>query len=666
MRDYLKFSVLMLILLLMCTYASPSPPLHGLAKKVVIVSLDAVRPDRVINLTSRGLLPALSRILKEGTWAEFMYPGFPACTAPSHSTISTGAPVYITGITGNSMHVPGLPIYGKKSGFDASLLMAEPVWEALDKQGLTCVITAFPHSTPAFWKGKLTHSYLFNPYDASLGVATYSKLYTTNRSIPGYPEVIKLREARGWANLNALGKVLKPLEAKIRLGDSYWWILIYDSDGDGIYDRVAIVPSEVKDASLARAVLSEGEWSKPINATITYKGKRYTVAPLFKALKIHDLRDFRLYRTIMRPLEKPWYTDFKLAKEVWNEVVVKVGMVTDADWWGLEHGWFNEDVFMETAVLTTNFFISFTDYLIKHTNWSLFMTYTPVVTNVETQFLGLVTPSMPYYDPVKAKRYWKYITKAYELADKLLERVLSDVNLSNTAVIVVSDHGNYPVKKWIDINAVLAKAGLIAYDKEGKIIWNETKAYFTGYGQVWINLRGREKGGIVDPKDYSKIVKEIMSALESLKDPETGEPVMALVLTNEEAKYLGMGGPRAGDVIFSPRPGYGWRYAGVIWNKIPLEGGVPKVFFKVKPLREPTAIHGPLNAFKELHAIFGAIGAGIKKGTRIPPVRSIDVAPTVAYLLGVKPPINAAGLPILTAIKGYPEGREVITVSLPG
>jgi len=411
-------------------------------------------------------------------------------------------------------------------------------------------------------------------------------------------------------------------------------------------------------------VLSEGEWSRPINATVTYKGKEYSVAPLFKAIEISDLKDFRLYRTIMRPLEKPWYTDFALAKEVWNNVVVKVGMVTDADYWGLEHGWFDEEVFMETAELTTEFFTRFTDYLMKHTGWELFMTYTPVITNVETQFLGLIDPLMPYYDPVKAKKYWGYIVKAYQLADKLLEAVLKDVDLGKTVVIVVSDHGNYPVKKWIDVNAALAKEGLIAYDSEGKILWEETKAYFTGYGQIWVNLKGREKGGIVDPSEYNKVVAEILEALTSLKDPETEEPVIALALTNEEAKYLGLGGPRAGDVIFSPRPGYGWRYAGVKWNKVPLEGGVPKVFFKVKPLKEPTAIHGPLYAFKELHAIFGAVGAGINKGVKIPPIRSIDVAPTVAFLLGVSPPLNSTGLPILTAIKG--QLKVKITVALPG
>ena len=41
-----------------------------------------------------------------------------------------------------------------------------------------------------------------------------------------------------------------------------------------------------------------------------------------------------------------------------------------------------------------------------------------------------------------------------------------------------------------------------------------------------------------------------------------------------------------------------------------------------------------------------AMGRGVPAGSRLPAVRMIDVAPTVARLLGIEPPLQAEGVPI--------------------
>jgi hypothetical protein len=47
-----------------------------------------------------------------------------------------------------------------------------------------------------------------------------------------------------------------------------------------------------------------------------------------------------------------------------------------------------------------------------------------------------------------------------------------------------------------------------------------------------------------------------------------------------------------------------------------------------------------------MHGIFVAIGRGVPKGARLPRVRAIDVAPSVAQLLGIAPPAQSEGAPI--------------------
>jgi len=240
----------------------------------VILSIDAARTDITYDLSSQDVLPGFKRMIDLGVYSEGMIVSFPSATAVSHAVISTGADPSVTGITGNSIHFPGLRVDKTVSGFDGRYLLAEPIWMAADRQGMRAVVASFPQSTPGFWSGKVKSSVLFDPYSSLVSPISYSALYTTNKNIAG-ASYVSFTVAENWRNLQGLGAVYKPHQASVRLGDSVWWLLVYDSNNDGVLDKLAIVPNE-KDASQSLAILSEGEWSKPLNTTIT----THVVAPL--------------------------------------------------------------------------------------------------------------------------------------------------------------------------------------------------------------------------------------------------------------------------------------------------------------------------------------------------------------------------------------------------
>ena len=632
--------------------SSHTPP----ARRVVVFSIDSAEPETVMRLAIQGKLPGFSRILLNGVFSEGMVVAFPSATAVTHAVLSTGAPPHINGVTGNRIHLPGSRIYQTVNGFNGRYLEAEPLWVALDRQNLSSVVAAFPHSTPAAWEN-VSRAKLFNPYDSFIFPISFSTLYTSNESV-SRAYVISFREATNWSNLDLIGSVRDAVEASFKFGDDTWWILVFDSDGDGVRDRVILTVGE-KDLLRAVALLSEGEWSPPINVSVRFKGNIYTVAPRFKAIEVDNLEDFRLYRSIARPLEGMWFNDRELAQAVWRDVVLNVGMITGADWFGLVNGWYGEDVFMETAELANEFFRSLTEYLLRNTEWNLLMTYTPVVDSVLHQFLGLTDPSMPYYREDLAERYERYIEEAYMLADRFLQTILDNVDLSDTAVIVVSDHGQWSVGKLVYINSILYNAGLLKVDERGRVIANETMAYYIGYNQIFINLKDREDGGIVDQAEYEALVNKIVDLLKTIVDPDTGEPVFSYVAPRDKAIEYGLSGERAGDIVFSLKPGY------AAWTGINIRDGKGVVFVDAVPLKTVTGWHSDLPTYRDLYGIFGAVGAGIERAGVIGVVNALGVAPTIAALLGVDPPKDAVGavLPILSR-PVQPAPASTVTVTL--
>ncbi|MEN2999134.1 MAG: alkaline phosphatase family protein, partial [Acidilobaceae archaeon] len=602
----------------------------------VWISVDSANYYRLFNFSMEGSLPTFKRLLEEGAHGPITVI-YPPATAVSHASLSTGAYPMKTGITGNTIHLPNTSITATVSGFDGRQLLAEPIWMTVNRSGLRAAVVSFPQSTPPAWKVDTSRIKLFNIYDSSVTGVTPSALYTNNRNISA-ATLVAIREARNWTGLGSLGTVSRAWEFNFTLGDSRWFVLIADNTGDEKPDVVAIVPG-AKDASKALAVLREGQWSRPLNTTIVRGGSTLTIAPMFKLVKI-DVNDFRLYKGIARPFEAAWHNDASLARGVWNNVVVRVGAFTDGDWFALTRGWIDIETFMETVNFTNTFFREFTLYVMRNAQWDLLMTYTPVVDNVYHQFLGMLYRNMPYYRADQEAYYRSLILRTYRMVDEFVKALVESVDLRNTVIVVSSDHGQCPVKSIVNVNAVLYNAGLLSV-RGGSIAANETRAIFFAQGNVYVNLAGREAGGIVKPEEYARVVDSIIRAFQALRDPSTGEQVFDVVMTREQARTLGLGGPRAGDVIIATKCGY------TTTGGVPsIVNGTAVVFSPAVPLRTLIADHSSfMPTYPDLHATVIFFGGPVKRGF-LGLSSSLSIAPTIAELLGIPRPRDAEAAPL--------------------
>ena len=91
--------------------------------------------------------------------------------------------------------------------------------------------------------------------------------------------------------------------------------------------------------------------------------------------------------------------------------------------------------------------------------------------------------------------------------------------------------------------------------------WSKTRAYAMGLGEIYINVKGREGKGIVQPgSEYEALRKEIAERLVQLTDPKTGLRVVSKVFTREEA-YGSFDADVIPDLFVGNNEGYriGWQ-----------------------------------------------------------------------------------------------------------
>jgi len=155
------------------------------------------------------------------------------------------------------------------------------------------------------------------------------------------------------------------------------------------------------------------------------------------------------------------------------------------------------------------------------------------------------------------------ISRCYRRFDELVGKVMAELQPEDT-LIVMSDHGFKPVRKLVHWNAWLRDHGYLvqAGIAEGQgtlwssVDWSRTRAYAVGLSKIYINLKGREGRGIVEPgREYRALCRRISGELLALQDPETMAPVLRQIY-HKDRLYSGNKVETTGDLIVGLHEGY--------------------------------------------------------------------------------------------------------------
>jgi predicted AlkP superfamily phosphohydrolase/phosphomutase len=337
-------------------------------------------------------------------------------------------------------------------------------------------------------------------------------------------------------------------------------------------------------------------------------------------------------------------------------------------------------------------------YLMKKHPCDLFMTVYNNIDRVQHQHLDEMVYNRIQNDNDIGDE--DLLVKTYEHADSQVGSLLSGIN-EDDYVILMSDHGAGPIKGIFFLNRWLEENGYLTYEKEkkdhflktvqrsrflakrflprgvknlmksrmgsfrnrvdsllsfSKIDWEKTRAYGFGmFGNIFINLKGREPEGTVEPgKEFEDLRSEIIERLSQLRDPETAHLIIDKVYRREEV-YHGPCVENAPDLLIH------WKnYA--YYTSVTLGKEEGPIFGPCENIDASEYKHVGTH---RLNGVFMAMGNKIHQGTQITTAEIADIPPTILYMLDQPIPEDMDGR-VLTEIfeeafiRDYPPRYETI------
>ncbi|MFC7495616.1 MULTISPECIES: 5'-nucleotidase C-terminal domain-containing protein [unclassified Nocardioides] len=688
-------------------------------QKAVFFASDGLRQDLVEKYAAQGVTPTMGSFLKHGVKARGngMLTQAPPNTGAGWYTMATGAWPGVAGSTNNTFHKNGEPFANRTAAFDRGVLQAESIAQAAERDGLKVAQVEWAGGRNASTQGPTID---FRTFHSGRGVATnfigqageplfddvpfiqsfglqfdHPAGYAGQAPFPGAAPT----PATGWTQVPqsfspAREMRLRVIDAGV---DKYGLnAYLYDSRNDGrtAYDRVLFSPT--KSGADAVGDLREGEWA---DVKVTLQGGALNGKTAGMLVKVEtlspDLSRVRLFHTSVSRAIASWpswpgdrgYTEFD------EFLAAEFPTSTAADFAILEAGITSEETYVEQGLAWSTAHWPMLRYVANTYHPDLFLVGMPTTDEFQHQFLGLVSRRLPNgqpnpaYDDVdlngepddRVRERSAFIREAYAESDQTLKLARSLVGKDPTT-FVGSDHGFAPQFLAVDASLPLVELGLLSRPQTsncrpatGETIGKAKACWAGGALQIYLNLAGRDPAGggfqQVAAADEAATVAAIKAKYLGLTDPNDwthdGQPegwqVIDRAFTKAEARAI-PNGPgstadmahptRTGDLVVFSLPPYQFD------AETPGTLVAPSHFFGqhgyVPDLQD-------LDANVNMRATFLAGGEGIGRGSVT--ARSIDLAPTLAFLLGIPEPQHSQGEVLLDVAK---TGHQYTPVSIVG
>jgi 2',3'-cyclic-nucleotide 2'-phosphodiesterase (5'-nucleotidase family) len=671
--------------------------------KLLFFAADGLRQDKLARYADRRAVPGFRELLRKGARASDngLLTQAPPNTGSGWFTLATGAWPGVAGSTNNTFHVNGQDFARRTAAFDPGVLQAETLAQAAERGGKKVAQIEWAGGRSGaidgptidfrnFRSGRGVATNYIAPTDSATFTRAFGLQFDHPQGFAGQAPFAQAAPspATGWTDVPRSYSPAQEMRLRvIDAGTDKYGLnaYIYDSRNDRRtrYDRVLLATT--KDGDDAVGDLREGEWADvkvKLQTTPSDPLNGKTAAMLVKVERLaSDLSQVRLFHTsVTRAIATwpSWEGEPGFSGDFEDFVAERFPSSQAGDFAILEAGIVSEETYVEQGLYWETAHRPLIRYVLDEYQPDLALVGYPVTDEFQHQFLGLVSKRLPNgdrnpaYDDVevngtpdgRVRERAAFIRRAYQGADatmRLAQRRLRDRELTT---FVASDHGFAPQFAAIDASKVLVDLGLLSRPQtsncrpaEGETIGKAKACFAGGTVQIYLNLAGRDPAPAGGPFQQvpagaeAATVAQIKAAFLALEDPNdwTGDgapegwDVIDRAFTKAEARHIPNGPGSTADMAHPTRTG-------------------DLVVFSAPPYQFDAATPGTLiarSAFFGQHgyvpdlqdiardinmrATFLAGGDAIDRGV-VDDVRSIDLAPTAAFLLDIPVPEHSQGV----------------------
>ena len=264
--------------------------------------------------------------------------------------------------------------------------------------------------------------------------------------------------------------------------------------------------------------------------------------------------------------------------------------------------------------------------------WDFFMLCEIAPDRLHHVFWQHWDPTHPLYEP--GNKYESAFQDYYRFLDDQIGSLL-DVLPDDAITIVMSDHGARPMMGGICFNDWLIREQYLAVEawpshvvpfRDVAIDWSRTIAWGDGgyYGRLFLNVKGREPDGIVEPARYEEVRQELTDKLEAMTDPD-GRPLGTKVLKPQDV-YPEVRGVAPDLIVYFAD--LAWRSVGSVGNR------------SIYTYENDT---GPDGANHDRMGVFAMAGLPGQATGEVSNLSLVDVGPSILSVYGMAAPEGAVG-----------------------
>lgn len=612
------------------------------ARRVVVIGFDGCDPQIAERLMNDGLLPNLKALAEDGSY-HHLRTTCPPISPVAWATFATGtnpgkhniydflrrnAGTYQPQLSSTDLRGRGrslrigsycLPLGGRAVQL---LRKSKPFWEVLGESGIFSAVMRVPISYPPTRFRGLSLAGLCAP--DLLGTQGTFALYTTDADElrtyeSGLAQPFERDNGLLRAEIRGPGNPLRPDAGPMTLPMS----LRVDREANGAELRVG--------SDVVR--LTVGEYSDWV--TLVFRAGLWVKARgmcRFRLLSIEP--EVRLYQSPIHidprapatPISHPAILATYLAKL--HGPYGTLGLAEDT--WALNEGILTPGAFLDQCDLFHHERRRLFYDVLSKTRQGLFVGVFDLTDRVQHMFLGEGNGREDGFIP-------EAVQQAYRTMDEVVGEVRDGLD-DDAVLFVMSDHGFGPFTRCFDLNRWLCENGyLVLKEAPGRanalaeVDWERTRAYALGLNGLYLNLRGRERHGIVEPGTEAETLElELAAGLAAFIDPETGTHPVRETFSSGDI-YSGPYTRDAPDLIVGYERGYR-----VSWDSVVGKIADGIVFDNPKAWAADHCIHPD--------EVPGVLFCSHKIDNERPWIG--DIAPTILQLLGVPVPRYMDGKPL--------------------